>query len=198
MGPQGEAAERVSADLAADPEAGDLELARQALAGAADAKRELVKRLVCVPRMLAALNARAGRPLGPHDLEDLAQDVLVALWRGLPTFAGLSSLESWAFRSCHRALLARLRRPRRTAAAGETIEAIASAEGQVFEEIHRALEQLEPRGRRVIELKHFEDLTFTEIGERLSTSPNTVKSWYYETIADLRRILASTRRGGDS
>ena len=173
----------------------DLELARRALAGELDARGELVHRLVCVPRMLAALNARVGRPLGPHDLEDLVQDVLVALWRGLPSFAGLSSLDSWAFRCCHRALLARLRRPRWGAAHGEGVEALAAVQGHAFDEIHRALDQLEPRARRVIELKHFEGLTFVEIGARLATSPNTVKGWYYETLADLRRMLASASRG---
>ena len=91
---------------AAGPE--DLALVKRALAGSAEARDELARRLVCVPRMLAALNARWGRPLGAHDQEDLTQDVLVALWRALPGFAGLSSLESWAFRACHCALLARL------------------------------------------------------------------------------------------
>ena len=195
---QGQAMDRQGAGLGTDAGAADLELARRALAGAAEARGELVHRLVCVPRMLAALNARAGRPLSAHDLEDLAQDVLVALWRALPSFAGLSSLESWAFRSCHRALLAHLRRPRGRASADDGPETAVPVEDQAFEEIHGALARLEPRERRVVELKHFEELTFVEIGARLSTSPNTIKSWYYEALADLRRFLASARRRSDT
>ena len=169
----------------------DLALARRALAGVPEARSELVRRLVCVPRMLAALNARWGRPLDSHDLDDLGQDVLVALWRGLPSFAGLSSLESWAFRSCHRALLHRLRRRR---VASEDVDRLPAAPEPLFDELYRALEQLEPRGRRMVQLKHFEGLTFEEIGEHLSASPNTVKGWYYETLTTLRRILAAARR----
>lgn len=176
----------------------DVALARRALAGEPDARRELAGRLACVVRMLSSLNARWGRPLSAHDLEDVTQDVLVALWRGLPAFAGLSSLESWIFRSCHRALLARLRSSRQVTALsdGAALEPPAPDQGPTNDDVYQALERLEPRARCVIELKHFEELTFEEIGSRLSTSPNTVKSWYYQTIADLRRILGPGRRGG--
>jgi RNA polymerase sigma factor (sigma-70 family) len=58
------------------------------------------------------------------------------------------------------------------------------------------LDGLAARERRVVELKHFEDLTFDEIGARLATSPNTVKTWYYEALADLKRVLAPARRDG--
>jgi RNA polymerase sigma-70 factor (ECF subfamily) len=176
----------------------DLALARRALAGATDARRELAQRLVCVARMLAALNSRWGRPLGAHDLEDLTQDVLTAVWRGLPSFAGLSSLESWVFRSCHRALLARLQRGARARLVGdsETLENLAEATPRVNDHIYRALEGIEPRARQVIELKHFDELTFEEIGARLGTSPNTIKSVYYRTIADLKQVLAREWAGG--
>jgi RNA polymerase sigma-70 factor (ECF subfamily) len=184
----------------AGPRAGaeDLVLARRALAGDSDARSELARRLVCVVRMLTALNARWGRPLSAHDLEDITQDVIVALWRGLPSFSGLSSLESWVFRSCHRALLARLRRSARGRAVSdsEALEHLAPVQTPTNDDVYQALERLEPRARSVIELKHFEELTFEEIGARLSTSPNTIKSWYYQTIADLRRILGPGRRGG--
>jgi len=176
----------------------DLDLARHALAGVGDARRELARRLVCVPRMLGALNARWGRPLGAHDLEDLVQDVLVSLWRALPSYSGLSALESWVFRCCHRALAARLRRGRIGSGVqgSEVLERVPHESPALNDDIYHALESLEPRARQVIELKHFAERTFEEIGSDLARSPNTVKTWYYQALEDLRRVLARSRAGG--
>jgi RNA polymerase sigma-70 factor (ECF subfamily) len=198
MAPEGELPDEDRPSQGSPIGAEDLALARRALGGAVDAKRELAQRLVCVSRMLAALNSRWGRPLGAHDLEDLTQDVLIAVWRGLPSFAGLSSLESWIFRSCHRALFARLHRDRQGRATGDSgaLENLAHASPQVHDDVYRALEAIEPRARQVIELKHFDGLTFEEIGAKLSTSPNTIKSVYYRTIADLKLALSREWAGG--
>lgn len=173
----------------------DLELARRALAGSGDARRELERRLTCVPRMLNHLNVRWGRPLRGHDVEDLSQDVLVALWRSLPSYAGLSALESWIFRTCHRALAARLRHlpPPTSALAAARGEPAADADPQVHDDVYQALDALEPRARQVVELKHFEGRTFEEIGSDLARSPNTIKTWYYQALEELRRLLARDR-----
>ncbi|HEX6884021.1 MAG TPA: sigma-70 family RNA polymerase sigma factor [Planctomycetota bacterium] len=175
--------------------ASDLELARRALAGVGEARRELDRRLVCVPRMLNHLNARWGRPLQAHDVEDLSQDVLVALWRSLPSYAGLSALESWIFRCCHRALAARLRRmpPLGSTQGSKVLEPAAGEGPEVHEDVYQALETLEPRARQVVELKHFEERTFEEIGAVLERSPNTVKTWYYQALEELRRALGRSR-----
>lgn len=196
MSGPGEVLESQGRDAGATAGAADLELARRALAGSAAAHEELARRLVCVPRILASLNARFGRPVGPHDLEDLSQDVLVALWRALPSFAGLASLESWAFRAAHRALLARLHRgpAGRAFADSERVEREFLVERQADEAVFQALERIEPEARRVIELKHFEELTFEEIGSTLGLSPNTAKSWYYRAIRELKRMLAADQR----
>jgi RNA polymerase sigma-70 factor (ECF subfamily) len=177
----------------------DLELVREAIRGSPGARDELARRLVCVPRMLAALNARWGRPIGAHDLEDLTQDVLVALWRAMPSFAGLASLESWAFRACYRALLARLRRPPQgvPVANWAQLESQARTPPGPDDGICAALERITPKARLVIELKHYDELTFDEIGAALAVPPNTAKSWYYRSIADLKRMLARGE-GGES
>ena len=41
----------------------------------------------------------------------------------------------------------------------------------------------------MVRLKHFEGLTFTQMGELLGLSANTVKSRYYRGICWLRRRL---------
>ena len=82
---------------------------------------QLVGRMECVPRFLASLNGRLGRPLGTHDLADLAQDTLVVIWEKLETFEGRATLESWTYRFCYLELMNSVRRKgrrRRVAPAG--------------------------------------------------------------------------------
>lgn len=169
----------------------DLELVRSALAEEPLARRALAERLTCVARILSALNGRMGVPLTSHDLEDLTQDVLIAAWGSMHGFEGRSSLDSWVYRTCLRALLARLERRQRMPALAEAPELAARDRVEADDEVLLALERLDARPRRVIELKHFEDLTFEEIGERTGSSTNTIKSWYYRGIEELKRFLAS-------
>ncbi len=60
------------------------------------------------------LLAHAYRMLGsPADAEDALQESLLAAWRGLPSFAGRSSLRTWLFRVATNACLSWRRHARR-------------------------------------------------------------------------------------
>jgi len=61
------------------------------------------------------LHAHCYRMLGSvHDADDALQDTLLRAWRGLPRFAGRSSLRTWLHTIAHNACLAVIeRRPRR-------------------------------------------------------------------------------------
>ena len=67
----------------------DTLLIRSVLDGDAEAVDGFVSRMKCVPRILNSLNARLGKPLDEHELFDLGQDVLVVIWRKLPSFDGI-------------------------------------------------------------------------------------------------------------
>src|SRR3954462_2501161 len=64
----------------------------------------------------AALHVHCYRMLGSvDDAEDALQDALLRAWRGLPRFAGRSSVRSWLYRiPTHACLDAIGRRPKRT------------------------------------------------------------------------------------
>jgi len=60
------------------------------------------------------LLAHGYRMLGsPQDAEDAVQESLLAAWRGLPGFAGRSSLRTWLYRICTNACLRVAERRRR-------------------------------------------------------------------------------------
>ena len=85
------------------------ELLQAARAGDEDAFRRLVD------AHRGELHAHCYRMLGSvHDAEDALQDALLHAWRGLPRFAGRSSLRTWLYRITTNACLdAIARRPKR-------------------------------------------------------------------------------------
>ncbi len=179
----------------------DLELVRRALAGDARASGALIGRLGCVYRVLAQRNRRLGEPFAPDELEDQAQDVTIAVWTKLGEYRGLSSLEGWICRFAHLELIYRLRRRDRlprllddARAYSEPARDERPAGEDHAEELYPALEDLDPAQGEVIRLKHFEDLTFPQIAERVGASANTAKTRYYRGLQRLREILERGRR----
>jgi RNA polymerase sigma factor (sigma-70 family) len=175
----------------------DLELAGAALRGERWARERLVERLSCVPRMLAALNRHMGSAFDAEELQDLAQDIFALIWKKLGEFAGRSSLETWAYRFCWLELANAIRRRRREQRLAREIaarRAFAEAsprpsELEEFAPVHAGLERLSQAEARIVRMKHFEPLTFREIGARLSISPNTAKAIYYRGMLRLRSWL---------
>ena len=171
---------------------------RRVMGNSQIARAEFVERMKCVPRMLSAKNARLGSPLAECDLEDVAQDTIAAVWRRLPVFEGRSALETWVYRFCHlhlcKFLDARRRLPRPVpevadVPGAEQREAVVERSAADFEEVYRALDRLDAEEARILRLKHFDHLTFQEIGARLSISPNTAKTRYYRGLERMRELL---------
>lgn len=167
----------------------------RALAGESAAIDALVDRLRCVPRMLADRNRRMGSPLDEGDLLDVAQETAAAVWRKLPDYAGRAALETWVYRFAYLELMLRLRRRRRRPGSLEDVQAEpqAAAEPAAFEyeELHRCLDELPDDEAEIVRLKHYDDLTFEEVGALRSISPNTAKTRYYRGILKLRARLAT-------
>ena len=177
----------------------DLRLVRNALGGDVRAIDGLVRRMRCIPLMIAARNARLGGLLDRDEVHDLAQDALVLVWRKLESYAGLASLESWVYPFCTYTLMnamrARQRHPRAELLEDEPVGSAKPDDPLDLERVHRALERIEYVEAAVIRLKHFEERTFEEIADRLAIPINTAKSRYYRGLRRLRDLLASTSSG---
>ena len=152
----------------------------------------------CVPRFLGARNARAGRPLGPEELADLAQEVFATVWRKLGDYRGEAPLEAWVYPFCLLQFMNHARKHTRRPLAVEASEleentpelsTESGLESTDAAEIHLALDKLEKSERQIIELKHFDDLTFEEIAARLELSANTAKTRYYRGLTKLQSVL---------
>ena len=196
--------ERIPADRESTPEE-DLELVRHVFDRNRHAQDQLADSMRCIPRILRALNVRMGRPLSEHDLADLGQDVSMITLRKLGEFEGRSRLEGWIFRICSLEIMNGVRRRRRRhemeEPAGESDPSTGHAQPDDpwrYEELYRGLERLDPTEAEVVQMKHFDDLTFDEIGVALAISPNTAKTRYYRGLEQLHVFMAPQARANGS
>jgi RNA polymerase sigma factor (sigma-70 family) len=155
----------------------------------------------CVPRILAAENARLGRPLGDHDLDDVGQDTQLILLRKLREYHGLGVLEAWAFHICRFELMNAVRRRRRQPPSVDDTLEVASAEAARAwqrllerEALAAAFARIGGVDARLLELRHFEGLTIAEMATRTGLTEPAAKARYFRAMERLEQILTSQRR----
>jgi RNA polymerase sigma factor (sigma-70 family) len=132
----------------------------------------------------------------PRDREDLYQEILVAVWQGLPRFRGDSSTRTYVFRIARNRAITFQRRFRRHPPA-ETLEPVADAAPSPAENaiardeqarLRRAVRALPPPGREVVSLA-LEGLSNKEIAVVLGLSSNHVAVRLHRARASLREAL---------
>lgn len=182
--------------------ADDLMTVRGARRGDTACVKMLMSRMGCVPRILNGLNRRMGRPLDDHEVADSVQDTLIVIWNKLDHYQGAGALEFWVYRIAYLEYMNAIRRHRRRPQPQSSygIEAgIAAPEqkadrGEEQVRIEESLARLGPPESDVIRMKHYDGMTFVEIGEETQVSVNTVKTQYYRGIDRLRTFLRSPMR----
>jgi RNA polymerase sigma-70 factor (ECF subfamily) len=175
--------------------ADDANLVQAALRGERAALAQLAARLVCVPRILHALDQQRRGLLGKSELEDLAQDTILRLWQKLESFPAYATLEMWAFRFCQYEYLNRLRRldrHSRPSMAKPPEPEVQDPEPESIDwgaQLDMALDDLDPAEAELIRMKHFEERTFEEVAKAFHIPVNTAKARYYRGLAKLRERL---------
>ncbi len=153
--------------------------------------------------MLAAKNARMGRPLDGSELEDVTQEALILIWSKRKSFVGTGPLEAWVYRICTFEYMNRMRKKQRrvrlmTEQEPEHLNAVAAEEQaplSEYEALHGGLEDVGPPDADVVRLKHFDGLTFDQIAARLSIPSSTAKTQYYRGLEKLRQHLGTSYFG---
>lgn len=123
-----------------------------------------------------------------EDAEDAAQDVFLRTFRSLHRWDSARPLTPWvvaiAANRCRTALDRRSRLPLPTALPDQAAEG-ATASADLGEELELALVQLRPDYRRCFELFYRDELSVSEVGERLGVPQGTVKTWLHRARKDL-------------
>jgi RNA polymerase sigma factor (sigma-70 family) len=181
----------------------DHQLVALALRGRPDAYGELVRR-----HQSAVYNAIYRLVGDRQEALDLAQDAFVRAYRGLDSFDTVRPFGPWIGRIAVNTALNWLQRrrvptvPLARGVAGEAIEerelsladdtseperVYLAGERQAL--LRGAILGLPPRYRAIIELRHFQELSYDEIAAALGISPSDVKSYLFRARRMLRERL---------
>nr|WP_244239281.1 RNA polymerase sigma factor [Corallococcus carmarthensis] len=151
-----------------------------AMRGQRDATESLLLELLPRVRNLVRYLVR-----GDSDVEDIAQESLIALVRGLPTYRGDGRFHGWVDRVVVRTTFAWLKRSRGREArySEDPVEllAVPSDEAPADEYLHRRhlvslLDRLSTEQRHALVLHHVLELSVQEISTELGVPFETVRS----------------------
>lgn len=134
----------------------------------------------------------------PHLVEEVLNDTMMAVWNRPDSFKGYSKLSTWIFAIAYRKALNALRRR------DEPIEDMAATarasyepgpeqlmgERQLSALLWRAIDELSPNHRAVVDLTYFHDLGYNEIAQIMDCPVDTVKTRMFHARRHLKRILA--------
>jgi RNA polymerase sigma-70 factor, ECF subfamily len=183
----------------------DTELIAKAQGGDWSAFGELIRRHDASVLSLAARFVQ-----NADDAKDVYQEVLIRVYRGLPTFRGDSQFGTWLHRITVNVCISFVRQKNRAGAqaggheqddeggedriAAEPVsDAIApdrrAMDTEIRERITRALEVLSPRQRMVFTLYHDQEYTLKEIAGQLQCGEGTVKRYLYDATRAMREEL---------
>lgn len=179
------------------PEADELNLLRQALAGdhaAFGRFAEHYRRLIYQIAFRYLHNEA--------DAMDICQDVMINILRKGHLYRGEGSLEGWvrtvSVNTCKNSI--RSKRPERFDD-GYDLDSIAAAEGNGPEQLVAGLQnatqiracigKLPDKQRMTVILKIYEGMTLQEIAQTLSCTLGTAKANFFHAVAKLRKCLES-------
>jgi RNA polymerase sigma-70 factor (ECF subfamily) len=168
----------------------DRDLAERIQRGEQDAFAELIQQ-----NQRAVFNVAYRFLANAHDAEDAAQETFLRAWRFFDKFDAERALAPWLKRICVNVCLNRLETDRPLLPLDEERPASPDPNpGPESVTVKRGLESriraeltsLPPRYRAVIELRHFQELSYEEIAEALHRPLSDVKSNLFRA----RKLLA--------
>src|ERR1700756_5139988 len=129
--------------------------------------------------------------------EYAVQEAFAAIWRSASTYRPeRGAAGGWLYTVARNAIVDRLRRNGPTAdaelpelASGEPGPALHAESADVAWRVHRALEELQPRERQVIELAYWSGMSQSELAEYLHLPLGTVKTRTRSGLARLASML---------
>ena len=130
-------------------------------------------------------------------VEEVLNDVMLAIWKGAASFDGRSRPSTWIFGiAYHKALKALARQPQEPGEERERPEPVDREEPEslavrreLATVLGRALSELPADQRAVVELTYYYGLAYQEISEIVGCPVNTVKTRMFHARRRLREML---------
>jgi RNA polymerase sigma-70 factor (ECF subfamily) len=145
-------------------------------------------------------------------VEDLAQEVFIRVYQGLPSFRGESRLSTWIYRVAYNVCIAELERTRPRAdfvsidARGDEVgprldlhDDRQDAEAMLSRidfswTIQKFLDRLPPRYKAILTLYYLQEMSYEEIGEIMALPLGTVKTHLHRAKQALRHMIVEAGR----
>lgn len=135
-------------------------------------------------------------------IEDVAQEVFIRIYKGLPYFKEKSKFTTWLYRIVHNVAISEIRKIKisesEMISSENTIAACTGSdpmkiltEKQIKEKIHAALYSLPENFRETLILYYMEELSYNEISEILDIPIGTVKTYLFRGKKMLRQTLTN-------
>ena len=131
----------------------------------------------------------------PDLVEDVTQEIWLAIYKGLPSLLDARKFRPWAFRIARDRIYREYRR-RKIAVESleeshvEELPAAGGADNVVdVEELHRGLDAISPEHREVLVLCFFEEMSYEEIAGVTGSTLGTVRSRIHYAKRALRNAL---------
>lgn len=144
------------------------------------------------------------RLVGKKDAaEELANDVMLGVWKGASGFKGESKVSTWIFGIAHFRAISSLRRAKPHTVDIEDAGPLADShelqeevlvKESTRDEVRKGLAKLTRQHREVIELTFYQEFSYPEIAAILNCPVNTVKTRMFYARKELRELLAEGGR----
>jgi RNA polymerase sigma-70 factor, ECF subfamily len=186
----------------------DGELALRVNQGELEAYAELVR------RYQAQVYNTCYRLLGERrDAEDLAQDTFIRVHQHFASYNPAMPFGPWVRRIAANLCLNHLQKrqdlsmdftqddvlsPLPVPAADNSRPESVVEQRQTSRDLRRAILNLPPKYRMVVELRHFQELSYEEIAGELSVSLSDVKTWLFRARQALARTYIEKEKNGRS
>ena len=152
---------------------------------------------VYYPRLMRFLDRVTRRP---GIVEEVLNDTMLVVWNSAEAYNGGSKVSTWIFAIAYRKALKALRRfddpvddePNETLVDLEPGPDVQLDLWQLREALTKALEDLSPEHRAVVELTYFHGLGYREIAQIVSCPVDTVKTRMFHARRRLRAMLAGS------
>lgn len=133
----------------------------------------------------------------PEAIEEVLNDTMMVVWQRAEGFDGRSKLSTWIFGIAYRKALKALSRQDLPVDGGDVDEPMDAGPGperqlglaQLRGRLRRALAELSPEHRAVVELCYFHDMAYAEIAEVVGCPAETVKTRVFYARRRLRLLL---------
>lgn len=138
----------------------------------------------------------------PEEARDVAQEVFIRVWRGLPNFEQNSSFIPWLLKITRTASIDHVRRRKARPPAEDliaedmhTLSDPGLGPDEQFELqsrrslVHRALQQLGDMHREILQLQEIQELPLNEVARILGIPEGTAKSRASRARAELARVV---------